>query len=92
MHVGPNEYKYLFPTVQFKPNNDIYKTRSNEMKSKQTFNLFQNRFAAFGAGDTTSLRIYRQDYSTAQKDADDALNVDEDDASPTVAFNFNFYL
>jgi hypothetical protein len=42
------------------------------------------RFAAFGAGDTTSLRIYRQDYSTSQKDADDALNVDEDDASPTV--------
>ena len=37
MHVGPNEYKYLFPTVQFKPNNDIYKTRSNEMICLQWF-------------------------------------------------------
>ena len=44
------------------------------------------RFAAFGAGETTSLRIYRQDYATSPKDADDALNVDEDDASPTVFY------
>ena len=37
-------------------------------------------FAAFGAGDTTSLRIYRQDV----KGGEDNDNNDDDDNSPTV--------
>ena len=53
-----------------------------------TNQLLLFRFAAFGAGETTSLRIYRQDYATSPKESDDALNVDEDDASPTVNFLF----
>ena len=38
------------------------------------------RFAAFGAGDTTSLRAYRQDV----KGSEDNENNNDDDNSPTV--------
>ena len=38
------------------------------------------RFAAFGAGDTTSLRAYRQDV----KGGEDNENNNDDDNSPTV--------
>ena len=39
-----------------------------------------SRFAAFGAGDTTSLRVYRQDV----KAGEDNENNHDDDDSPTV--------
>ncbi len=41
------------------------------------------RFAAFGAGDTTSLRIYREDYAN-RKDDDDGDDDDDDDRYPSV--------
>ena len=43
------------------------------------------RFAAFGAGDTTSLRAYRQDV----KGGEDNDNNHDDDNSPTVNIFLN---
>ena len=46
------------------------------------------RFAAFGAGDTTSLRVYRQDV----KAGEDNENSHDDDDSPTVQnFQVTFF-
>ncbi len=50
--------------------------------------LFFFRFAAFGAGDSTSLRIYREELGSNSDDDDDEFGdideEEEDDDKPTV--------
>ena len=66
-HTGgrSNKVRMVSPT--------IYKGIADHM-------CFSFWFSAFGAGDTTSLKIYRQDF----RGGEDNENHDDDDDSPTV--------
>ena len=43
--------------------------------------LFMNRFAAFGAGETTSLRIYRRDANINDRNVDEQADPHDDEGN-----------
>ena len=44
-------------------------------------NFFMNRFAAFGAGETTSLRIYRRDANINDRHVDEQADPHDDEGN-----------
>ena len=68
----------------FGRSNKVRMTSPTIKKGNADHLCFSFWFAAFGAGDTTSLRIYRQDV----RGGEDNNNNDNDDNSPTVILNF----
>ena len=45
------------------------------------FHIFISRFAAFGAGETTSLRIYRRDSSINDREIDEQADPYDDETN-----------
>ena len=72
---------FSFWWVQYKTPNIMLVIKILFILIKQMPNFFMNRFAAFGAGETTSLRIYRRDANINDRHVDEQADPHDDEGN-----------